>query len=116
MSSRRPPQLACIADELKKFWPPGPSSAGGTTRPTRWARSPSRLLCRRSPAPASSPLLRALDLAGAKQPISVIQDEAFGVLHQAITVSLQLAGNPIACAAGQRGAKASVERAAWRCG
>ena len=57
----------------------------------------------------SSPLLRPLDLAGTKRPICVIQDEAFGVLHQVIAVSLQLVGNPIACAAGQRGAEASVE-------
>jgi hypothetical protein len=61
------------------------------------------------PHQLNSPLLRALDLACVKRPRCVIQDEAFGVLHQAITVSLQLVGNPIACAAGQRGAEAGVE-------
>jgi hypothetical protein len=39
-----------------------------------------------------SPLLRPLDRAGTKRPIRVIQDEAFGVLQQAMTVSLQLVG------------------------
>src|SRR4029453_8079766 len=71
----------------------------------------------------SSPLLRPLDLAGMKRPICAIQDEGFGVSqhitvptedevgvrHQLITVPTQLAGNPIACAAGQRGTEASVE-------
>jgi hypothetical protein len=44
-----------------------------------------------------------------KRPICLVQDEAFGVLHQVIAVPTQLVGNAIACAASQRGAEASVE-------
>ena len=96
-----------FADQVKK------NSDTGDHRPqveySSFPDRPAVVFADARPHQLSTPLLRALDLACAKRPICVIQDEAFGVLHQAITVSPQLAGNPIACAAGQRGAEAGVE-------
>jgi len=80
-------------------------STGVTARcPPTCPRSPSLRGWLRSSAPPDLPTPSA---ARSRRPKCVIQDEAFGVRHQLITVPTQLAGNPIGCAARQRGAEAS---------
>ena len=52
-----------------------------------------------SPHQLGAPVLRALDLACMKRPMCLVQDEAFGVLHQVVAVSLQPVGDSVVCAA-----------------